>query len=187
MGALEMGLSEEELKPLVDTWRSANPKIVKMWWDVDRAALTAVRGRTTTQTHGITFECRSGMLFISLPSGRKLAYVKPRIGLNRFGSNSINFEGIGTAKKWECIETYGAKLVENIVQAISRDLLCYAMKNLDAAGFPIVMHIHDEVVIEAPKRESIERVCGIMTQTPPWAEGLTLRADGFIGSFYKKD
>lgn len=187
MGALDTGIAEEELQPLVNAWRAANPKIVRLWWDVDKAAMSAVRERTITQAHGIRFECRSGMLFITLPSGRQLAYVKPRIEANRFGSDSVTYEGVGQTKKWERIESYGAKFVENIVQAISRDILCYAMRRLTDAGFSIVMHVHDEVVIEAPPGVSPEAVCRYMAETPPWAEGLLLRADGFECQFYQKD
>ena len=187
MGALEMGLSEDELRPLVTAWRLSNPNIVQLWWDVDKAAMTAVRERTTRQTHGIQFECRSGMLFITLPSGRRLSYVKPKIGLNRFDSESVTYEGVGVTKKWERIESYGPKFVENIVQAISRDILCYAMRRLDGAGLNIVMHVHDEVVIEASPGVSLEVVCRLMGTTPPWAKGLLLRADGFECEFYKKD
>jgi len=187
MGALEMGLAEEELQPLVNAWRAANPNITKFWWDVDRAALTAVKGRTTTQTHGIVFEFRSGMLLVHLPSGRHLSYVKPRISINRYGRDSVVYEGIGVARKWELIETYGPKLVENIVQAVSRDLLCYAMQRLNREGFRIVMHIHDEVVIEAPLDSTVGDVCRLMGHNPPWATGLVLRADGFESEFYKKD
>ena len=185
MGALEMGLTEDELKPLVDAWRAANPNIVRFWWNVDRAALTAVGERTTTETHGIRFAYQSGMLFITLPSGRKLAYVKPRIGTNRFGSDSVTYEGVGVAKRWERLETYGAKIVENIIQAISRDLLSFAMRNLQHLF--IVMHIHDEIVIEAERQMSVQAVCKQMSQSPPWAKGLLLRADGFECDFYQKD
>jgi len=187
MGALEMGLSKEELQPLVTAWRKANPKIVRLWWDSDRAAMTAVRERTTTETHGIRFEYRSGILFITLPSGRKLCYVKPRIELNRFGSESVTYEGVGATKKWERIESYGPKFVENIVQAISRDILCHAMRRLDAFGCNIVIHVHDEVVIEASPGFSLEEICRYMGQTLPWAKGLLLRADGYECQFYKKD
>lgn len=187
MGALDMGVVEEELQPLVNAWRTANPKIVRLWWDVDKAAMTAVRERTVTQTHGIRFECRSGMLSITLPSGRRLAYVKPKIGQNRFGSESVTYEGVGATKKWERIESYGPKFVENIVQAISRDILCHAMRQLDRMGLSIVMSVHDEVVIEASHGVSLEVVCRCMGETPPWAEGLLLRADGFLCPFYKKD
>ena len=185
MGALEMGLSEEELRPLVSAWRSANPNIVKFWWDVDRAAMKAVRDRTMTETHGIRFGYQSGMLFITLPSGRRLSYVKPRIGTNQFGSDCVTYEGVGGTKKWERIESYGPKFVENIVQAISRDILSHAMQTLRHCS--IVMHIHDEVVIEAGPEMSAEVLCQQMSRTPPWAEGLLLIADGFDCSFYKKD
>ena len=185
MGALEMGLSEEELRPLVSAWRSANPNIVRFWWDVDRAAMKAVRDRTVTETHGIRFGYQSGMLFIVLPSGRRLSYVKPRIGTNQFGSDCVTYEGVGGTKKWERIESYGPKFVENIVQAISRDILSYAMQTLRHCS--IVMHIHDEVVIEAGPEMSAEILCQQMSRTPPWAEGLLLIADGFDCSFYKKD
>jgi DNA polymerase len=185
MGALEMGLSEDELKPLVNSWRSANSNIVRFWWDVDRAAIKAVRDRTTAETHNIRFSYQSGMLFITLPSGRRLAYVKPRIGINQFGSDCVTYEGVGATKKWERLQSYGPKFVENIVQALSRDLLCHAMQNL--RHFPIVMHIHDEIVIEAENHITTEDICKQMTQPPPWAKGLLLRADGFDCTFYKKD
>jgi DNA polymerase len=185
MGALEMGLEEGELQPLVSAWRSANPSIVRLWWDVDRAAMKAVRERTVTETKDIRFSCQSGMLFIMLPSGRRLAYVKPRIGVNQFGSDCITYEGVGGTKKWERIESYGPKFVENIVQATSRDILCYAMQTLRYCS--IVMHIHDEIVIEADLRMSAEAVCKQMSRTPSWANGLLLRADGYETEFYKKD
>ena len=185
MGALEMGLNEDELKPLVDAWRNANPKIVEFWWAVDRAAKNAVKNRTSDMTHGIRFQYQSGFLFIMLPSGRRLAYVKPRIGMNRFGGESITYEGVGGTKKWERLESYGPKLVENIVQATSRDILCYAMRTLRNCA--ITMHIHDELVIEANPRMSLAAVCEQMGRTPPWAEGLLLRADGYQCDFYKKD
>ena len=185
MGALEMGLSEEELPPLVDAWRQANPMITKLWWDVDRAAMEAVRFKHTNETHGIIFSCRSGMLFITLPSGRQLAYVKPKIGTNKFGGDCITYEGVGGTKKWERLDSYGPKFVENIVQATARDILCYAMQTLRHCS--IVMHIHDEVVIEADPRMSLDAVCDQMGRTPPWAKGLQLRADGYETDFYKKD
>lgn len=185
MGALEMGLSEDELRPLVSAWRSANPNIVQFWWDVDRAAMTAVRDRTVTETHGIRFGYQSGMLFITLPSGRRLSYVKPRIGTNQFGSGCVTYEGVSGTKKWERIESYGPKFVENIVQAISRDILSFAMQTLRHCS--IIMHIHDEVVIEAAPKISTEVLCQQMSRTPPWAKGLLLLADGFDCSFYKKD
>ncbi|MCZ0699564.1 DNA polymerase [Ligilactobacillus murinus] len=185
MGALEMGLQEDELPALVSAWRQANPKIVQFWWAVDRAVMDAVSKKTTTKTHGIVFSARSGMLFITLPSGRQLAYVKPKIGENRFGGGCITYEGIGGTKKWERLESYGPKFVENIVQATSRDILCYAMQTLRCCS--IVMHIHDEVVIEADRRMSLQAVCDQMGRTPPWAKGLQLRADGYETDFYKKD
>ena len=185
MGALEMGLSEDELPALVSAWRQANPKIVQFWWAVDRAVMDAVTRKTTTKTHGIIFSARNGMLFITLPSGRSLAYVKPKIGENRFGGDCITYEGVGGTKKWERIDSYGPKFVENIVQATSRDILCYAMKTLRCCS--IVMHIHDEVVIEADRRMSLQAVCDQMGRTPPWASGLQLRADGYETDFYKKD
>ena len=185
MGAIEMGLEEEELQPLVSAWRSSNPNIVRLWWDIDRAAMTAVNERSSTATHGIRFSYQSGMLFIILPSGRRLSYVKPRIGENRFGSDCVTYEGVGGTKKWERIDSYGPKFVENIVQAVSRDILCYAMQNLRDCA--IVMHVHDEIVIEADHRMSTEAVCNQMGQTPPWAKGLLLRADGYETDFYKKD
>ena len=185
MGALEMGLSEDELPALVSAWRQANPKIVQFWWAVDHAVMDAVTRKTTTKTHGIIFSARNGMLFITLPSGRSLAYVKPKIGENRFGGDCITYEGVGGTKKWERIDSYGPKFVENIVQATSRDILCYAMKTLRCCS--IVMHIHDELVIEADRRMSLQAVCDQMGRTPPWASGLQLRADGYETDFYKKD
>jgi len=187
MGALEMGVAEEELQPLVNAWRNANPHITRLWWDVDQAAMTAVRERTITHTHGIRFECISGMLFITLPSGRRLSYVKPKIGQNRFGGEAVTYEGVGATKKWERIESYGPKFVENIVQAISRDILCHAMQRLASAGHSIVMSVHDEVVIEADTEVSQGEICRMMSETPCWAEGLLLRADGYVCPFYKKD
>ena len=185
MGALEMGLQEDELPALVSAWRQANPKIVQFWWAVDRAVMDAVTRKTTTKTHGIIFSARNGMLFITLPSDRSLAYVKPKIGENRFGGGCITYEGIGGTKKWERLESYGPKFVENIVQATSRDILCYAMQTLRCCS--IVMHIHDEVVIEADRRMSLQAVCDQMGRTPPWAKGLQLRADGYETDFYKKN
>ena len=185
MGALEMGLTEEELKPLVTAWRASNPNIVRLWWDVDKAVMTAVRDRTVTETHGIRFGVQSGILFITLPSGRRLAYVKPRIGTNQFGSDCVTYEGVGATKKWERLESYGPKFVENIVQAISRDILCQAMLALQPC--PIVMHVHDEIVMEADQNISLQTVCSQMSSTPPWAEGLLLCADGYDCPFYKKD
>lgn len=185
MGALEMGLSEEKLPALVDAWRQSNPRIVEFWWAVDRAVLEAVKYKHTTTDYGLTFSCKSGMLFITLPSGRKLAYVKPKIGTNKFGGSCITYEGVGGTKKWERLDSYGPKFVENIVQATARDILCYAMKTLRCCS--IVMHIHDELVIEADPQVSLDAICEQMGRTPPWAEGLILRADGYITPFYKKD
>lgn len=187
MGALEMGLKEDELQDLINDWRGANQNIVNFWWSVDNAAIKAVKERSKTSTHGIDFEYKSGMLFIRLPSNRKLAYVKPKLILNRFDREGLTYEGIGTTKKWERIESYGPKIVENIVQAISRDLLTYAMRNIEKEGKKIVMHVHDEVVIEAAPDESVEEICKLMAKSPPWAEGLLLKADGFESEFYKKD
>ena len=185
MGAIEMGLSEDELPPLVDAWRQTNPNIVKFWWDVDSAVMEAVKYKHTTSSYRLTFSCRSGMLFITLPSGRNLTYVKPKIGTNKFGGECITYEGIGSTKKWERLDSYGPKFVENIVQATSRDILCYAMKTLRCCS--IVMHIHDELVIEADPRMSLDVLCEQMGRTPPWAKGLKLRADGYTTPFYKKD
>ena len=185
MGAIEMGLTEDELPPLVDAWRQSNPRIVEFWWAVDRAVMEAVRYKHTTSSYGLTFSCRSGMLFITLPSGRKLAYVKPKIGTNKFGGECITYEGVGATKKWERLDSYGPKFVENIVQATARDILCYAMRTLRCCS--IVMHIHDELVIEADPCISLDAVCEQMGRTPPWAKGLLLRADGYATPFYKKD
>ncbi|MGI6545992.1 MAG: DNA polymerase [Fastidiosipilaceae bacterium] len=185
MGALEMGLSEDELPGLVQSWRSSNPKIVRFWWDVDSAAKIAVKERRNTDVQGIGFRYQSGMLIITLPSGRELFYVKPRIGENRFGGESITYEGVGTGRRWERQETYGAKLVENIVQAISRDILCSALQTFNYSD--VVMHVHDEVVIEADPRMSVKAVCKQMSRTPEWASGLKLDADGFTCRFYQKD
>lgn len=187
MGALNMGLHEEELKPLVDAWRQANPNIVRLWWDIDRAASTCVREKTATQCRGIKFIYQSGMMFVVLPSGRRLVYVKPKIGFNRYGNESVTFEGVGEQKKWLRLESYGPKFVENIVQATARDILAEAMLRLDTRGYKIVMHVHDEAVIEAPADASLEDICGVMGQTPAWAKGLLLRADGYVCDFYKKD
>ena len=185
MGALEMGIPEEELKPLVDAWRESNPNITRLWWDVDQAVKEAVDLKTTSGTHGIQFVYESGFLFICLPSGRRLAYVKPRIGENRFGGESVTYEGIGATKKWERLESYGPKFVENIVQALSRDILCYAMKTLQNCN--IVAHVHDEIIIECRPDTSLAAICEQMGRTPPWAKGLILRADGYETQFYKKD
>ena len=219
MGALEMGVPEEELQPLVEAWRSANPNIVRLWWNVDKAVKTAIRKRTTVHMGRLSFGYRSGMLFILLPSGRSLAYVKPRLALNRFGGESVAYLGAGTARKWDLIESYGPKFVENIVQGISRDLLSSAMLRLEEAsalqcgeclpcysrpllqaegaagmgngdrrgGYRIVAHVHDEVIIEAGPEDSVADACRIMGQCPEWAEGLILRADGYLCEQYRKD
>lgn len=187
MGALNYGLTEEELKTLVDAWRQSNPRIVKFWWDVDRAATTCVRDRVPAETHGIRFLYQSGMMFIVLPSGRRLVYVKPKMGVNRYGNESVTYEGVGEQKKWLRLESYGPKFVENIVQATARDILVEAMRRLEAAGYQIVMHVHDEAVIEASADTSLDDICAIMGQPPAWAEGLLLRADGYVCDFYQKD
>ena len=187
MGALEMGVEENELQGLIDNWRRANPHIVNFWWEVDKMAIKAVKERTRTRTHGIIFTYKSGMLFVTLPSGRDLVYVKPKLMLNKFGREGLTYEGIGTTKKWERIETYGPKIVENIVQAASRDLLAEAMLRLDKAGFAIVAHVHDEVICEVPVGKSnVEEVCNIMSESPKWSEGLPLDADGYECDFYQK-
>lgn len=185
MGALEAGMTEEELQPLVDSWREANPNIVRFWWDVDRAVKECVKMRIPTETHGLRFDYRSAMLFITLPSGRRLAYVKPRIGENQFGGESVTYMGVSGTKKWERLESYGPKFVENIVQGTARDILCYAMQTLKNCS--IVAHVHDEVIIEADRRMSVTAVCEQMGRTPPWAKGLKLRADGYECEFYQKD
>lgn len=185
MGALEMGLSEDELQPLVDMWRNSNPNIVQFWWEVDRCVKQTVKERIPTETHGIKFNYQSGMLFIILPSGRRLSYVKPRIGENKFGGESVTYEGVGGTKKWERIESYGPKFVENIVQAISRDILCCAMQTL--SDYRICGHVHDELIIECHEDTKLSEICEMMGRTPPWAPGLPLRADGYECAFYKKD
>ena len=185
MGALEMGVPEDELKPLVDAWRTSNPRIVQFWWDVDREVKRCVKERCATETHGLRFAYQSGFLFITLPSGRRLAYVKPKIGENRFGGESVTYEGVGGTKKWERLESYGPKFVENCVQATARDILMYAMQTLRCCS--IVAHVHDELIIECDRRVSLAAVCEQMGRTPPWAKGLLLRADGYECDFYKKD
>ena len=185
MGALDMGLSEEELQPLVNMWRNSNPHIVNFWWQVDNAVKTAIQMYTSEKVGNITFTVKSGMLFITLPSGRKLAYVKPRIGMNQFGGESVTYMGIDATKKWSRIESYGPKFVENIVQAISRDILAYAMQTLKHCF--IVGHVHDELIIECSEKVSLEKICEQMGRTPEWITGLPLRADGYECGFYKKD
>lgn len=185
MGALENGVPEEELQPLVDAWRTANPNIVRLWWNVDKAVKTALKNKTTVRLFSLSFSVRSGMLFISLPSGRSLSYVKPRLCENRFGGESVCYMGTGVARKWERIESYGPKFVENIVQGISRDLLCCAMRNL--SEYPVVAHVHDEVILEVDPVVSVDDVSAQMAVCPDWAEGLLLRADGYECEFYRKD
>ena len=185
MGALEMGIAEEELQPLVDAWRGSNPMITQFWWDVDRAVKDCIKQRVPTETHGLRFNYRSAMFFITLPSGRRLAYVKPRIGENQFGGESVTYMGVSGTKKWERLESYGPKFVENIVQGTARDILCYAMQTLKNCS--IVAHVHDEIIIEADRRMSVTAVCEQMGRTPPWAKGLKLRADGYECEFYQKD
>ena len=185
MGALDMGLSEEELQPLVNSWRLANPNIVLLWWDVDNAVKTAVKELLPTSTQNIQFEVKSGILFITLPSGRKLAYIKPRIGENQFGGESVTYEGTGTAKRWERLESYGPKFVENIVQAISRDILAYSLKQLKE--FKIVGHVHDEVIIECQREQKLDEIASLMGIAPDWLSDINLRADGYECFFYQKD
>lgn len=185
MGALNMGLTEEELQPLVTSWRDSNPAITKLWWDVDRAVKDCIKLRGKTESHGIKFEYKSGFLFVHLLSGRKLAYVKPQIGENRFGGESVTYEGVGATKKWERLESYGPKFVENIVQAMARDILCFAMDNL--RQYAIVGSVHDEVIIEVQQEVTVEEINSIMAQAPAWADGLLLNADGYECQFYKKD
>lgn len=185
MGAMDMGIPEEELGPLVQSWRAANPHIVDFWWQVDKAVKTAIKQRIPVQVNNLRFLCKSGMLFIELPSGRRLSYVKPRIGENKFGGESVTYEGIGATKKWERLESYGPKFVENIVQGTARDILCYAMQTLRHCA--IVGHVHDELIIECRKDVSVDAICQQMGRTPSWAEGLILRADGYECEFYQKD
>ncbi len=187
MGALDMGLTEDELPPLVAAWRKANPHMVQFWWDVDAAAIKAVTEKQKTKVGKIIFEYKSGILFITLPSGRKLSYVKPRMAVNKFGRDGLTYEGISENKKWSRIETYGPKLVENIVQGTARDLLAEAMLRVEKKGYPIVMHCHDEIIAEVPEGSgSVDEMCEIMAIQPEWAEGLPLRADGYSCSFYQK-
>lgn len=188
MGALDMGLTEDELAPLVSTWRNANPHITQFWWEVDTAAIKAVTEKKQTRVGRITFEYKSGILFVELPSGRKLSYVKPRMALNKFGRNGLTYEGTAENKKWSRIETYGPKLVENIVQGTARDLLAEAMLRVEVKGYPIVMHCHDEIIAEVPEGAgSVEEMCTVMAVQPEWADGLPLRADGYECAFYKKE
>ena len=185
MGADSLGLSDAELKSIVDDWRASSPSITELWWAVDRAAKKAVKEKTITETHGLIFSYESGFLFIDLPSGRRLAYAKPRIGENQFGGESVTYMGINAQKKWDRLESYGSKFVENCVQGIARDLLMYSMQTLSQCF--IVGHVHDEMIIEADRRISAQEVCQQMARTPAWAEGLILRADGYECEYYKKE
>ena len=185
MGAIEAGMKEDELQPLVNAWREANPMITMLWWDIDRAVKTTIKERSHTEVNGLKFDYQSGFLFMTLPSGRKLAYVKPRMGVNKFGGESVTYEGVGLTKKWERLESYGPKFTENAVQAIARDILMFAMETLRCCN--IVAHVHDELIIECDKSVSLNEICEQMGRTPPWAKGLILRADGYECNFYKKD
>jgi len=185
MGALELGIPEEELQPLVDSWRQSNPFITAFWWDVDRAVKATIQQRISTEVRGIKFYYKSGMLFIQLPSGRVLSYVKPRIAENKFGGESVSYMGVGSTKKWERIESYGPKFVENIVQAVSRDLLCFALKNLSHCF--ICGHVHDEIIIECRQDVSVDAISKIMSITPDWMPDILIRGDGYETEFYKKD
>lgn len=188
MGALEMGVLEEELQGLVAVWRHANPNITKLWWDIDKAAVKVVKEKGCEVVGKIKIFYERGIMFITLPSGRNLSYIKPRLETNKFGREGISYEGIGATKKWERIETYGPKLVENIVQATARDLLAEAMINVNKKGYEIVMHVHDEIIVETPIGEgSLKEVCDVMAISPEWAKGLPLRADGFECEYYRKD
>ena len=186
MGALDMGLTEDELQPLVDMWRDASPHITDLWWSMDSAIKNCIKARAATETHGVRFQYKAGIMFMRLPSGRKLAYVKPKIEPNQYGSESVTYWGInGTSRKWERLESYGPKFTENLIQAVSRDILAFAMKNLSDRY--ICGHVHDELIIECPMDTSVEEVGRIMGQTPPWLPGLNLRADGYECQFYRKD
>ena len=185
MGADSLGLSDTELKQIVTDWREASPHITELWWAVDRAVKKAVKEKTATKTHGLLFSYEAGFLFIRLPSGRRLAYAKPYIGKNKFGGESVTYMGINAQKKWDRLESYGPKFVENCVQGIARDLLMYSMQTL--SQYFIVGHIHDEMIIECPKDTKLDEICQQMAITPDWAKGLLLRADGYECSFYKKD
>lgn len=188
MGALDMGVKEEELQGLVSKWRQANPNITKLWWDIDKAAIKVVKEKSFEVVGKIKIFYEKGIMFITLPSGRNLSYIKPRLETNKFGREGITYEGIGATKKWERIETYGPKLVENIVQATARDLLAEAMINVDKKGYEIVMHVHDEIIVEISKdKGSLKEVCDVMAIAPEWAKGLPLRADGFECEYYRKD
>lgn len=187
-GAVAMGIPETELKGIIDKWRASNPNIVKLWWEVDKAAKYAITTKSSIMCYGLKFSYERGIMFVELPSGRRLAYCKPRLGINAFGSECITYEGIGNSKKWERIESYGPKLVENIVQAIARDILADALMRFYKNGYKIVMHVHDEVVLEVKENVStVEEVCRIMSINPEWAKTLPLNADGYECSYYKKE
>lgn len=186
MGALRMGLAESELQPLVDAWRAANPSVVQLWADINAAAIETISTRQPTSVGALTFTVESGIMFIRLPSGRRLAYVKPKLGENRFGGTAITHEGITTGRKWGQLETYGGKLTENIVQAVARDLLTFCMHQVDRAGHRIVMHVHDEIVVETATA-TVDEICELMATVPDWALGLPLAADGYSCDFYQKD
>lgn len=186
MGALRMGLAESELQPLVDAWRAANPSVVQLWADINAAAIETISTRQPTGVGALTFTVESGIMFVRLPSGRRLAYVKPKLGENRFGGTSITHEGITTGRKWGQLETYGGKLTENIVQAVARDLLTFGMHQVDRAGHRIVMHVHDEIVVETATA-TVDEICKLMSTAPDWAAGLPLAADGYVCDFYMKD
>lgn len=187
MGAIDMGLAEEELQPIVDSWRQSNPAIVKLWWDVHRCVIKAVKDKQPQTYKCLTFEYQSGMLFIGLPSGRRLAYAKPSVYRNDYDRDEIAYMGVDATKKWGKINSYGPKFVENIIQAMSRDILAEAMERLEAAGYDIVMHVHDEAVIEAPRDAVLDDACRIMSKTPDWTPGLILNAAGYECEFYQKD
>lgn len=188
MGALDMGIAENELQSIIDDWRGANPNIVKLWYEVGNAAIRVIKEKSIEKVRNLTFKYESGILFIALPGGRQLSYVKPKIGINRFGGESITYMGLTQAKKWGRLETFGGKLVENIIQAIARDLLAAAMMNVTAAGYDIVFHVHDEIIAEVPNdKGSVDEMCGLMSVCPDWAAGLPLKADGYECDFYRKD
>lgn len=188
MGAVEMGVPEDELQGLINDWRNANPHIVKLWTEVGNTAMKAIKEKTIVSLGKLVFMYERGILFIRLPSGRRLSYIKPRIGTNRFGGDSITYMGVGTSKKWERLETFGGKLVENIVQAIARDLLASAMMNVANAGYNIVFHVHDEIIAEAPDGQgSVDEMCMLMSINPDWADGIPLSADGYECEYYRKD
>ena len=188
MGAVEMGVPEDELQGLINDWRNANPHIVKLWTEVGNTAMKAIKEKTIVSLGKLVFMYERGILFIRLPSGRRLSYIKPRIGTNRFGGDSITYMGVGASKKWERLETFGGKLVENIVQAIARDLLASAMMNVANAGYNIVFHVHDEIIAEAPDGQgSVDEMCMLMSINPDWADGIPLSADGYECEYYRKD